>query len=85
VASRSHVPPVVNVHTHPRPASVLSIVEPSGIELATRDGAWYFRSGDVSPHAEVYGRGDLDTVVHSDHKKVRGRNAAERLSRATGA
>jgi aminocarboxymuconate-semialdehyde decarboxylase len=41
------VPPVVNVHTHYQPASVLSIVEPYGIEMTTRDGAWYFRSGDV--------------------------------------
>ena len=41
------MPPVVNVHTHYQPASVLSIVEPYGIEMTTRDGAWYFRSGDV--------------------------------------
>jgi len=41
------MPPVVNVHTHYQPRSVLDIVRPYGIEMTTRDGAWYFRSGSV--------------------------------------
>jgi aminocarboxymuconate-semialdehyde decarboxylase len=43
------VPPVINVHTHFQPESVLSIVEPYGIEMTRgADGkSWYFRSGDV--------------------------------------
>ena len=41
------MPPVINVHTHYQPASVLGIVEPYGIEMTIRDGAWYFRSGDI--------------------------------------
>ncbi|WP_262699581.1 MULTISPECIES: amidohydrolase family protein [Streptomyces] len=43
------MPPVVNVHTHFQPESVLPIVEPYGIEMtAGEDGkSWYFRSGDV--------------------------------------
>jgi aminocarboxymuconate-semialdehyde decarboxylase len=39
--------PVINVHTHYQPGSVLDIVKPYGIEMTTRDGAWYFRSGDL--------------------------------------
>ena len=43
------MPPVINVHTHFQPESVLSIVEPYGIEMTRgADGrSWYFRSGDV--------------------------------------
>lgn len=43
------MPPVVNVHTHFQPESVLPLVEPYGIEMTTGpDGkSWYFRSGDV--------------------------------------
>jgi aminocarboxymuconate-semialdehyde decarboxylase len=41
------MPPVINVHTHYQPRSVLEIVRPYGIEMTTRDGGWYFRSGDV--------------------------------------
>jgi aminocarboxymuconate-semialdehyde decarboxylase len=41
--------PVVNVHTHFQPESVLPLVEPYGIEMTTGpDGkSWYFRSGNV--------------------------------------
>ena len=39
--------PVINVHTHDQPGSVLDIVKPYGIEITTRDGAWYFGSGDL--------------------------------------
>ena len=39
--------PVINVHTHYQPRSVLEIVRPYGIEMTTRNGNWYFRSGDV--------------------------------------
>jgi aminocarboxymuconate-semialdehyde decarboxylase len=41
--------PVVNVHTHFQPESVLALVAPYGIEMTTGpDGkSWYFRSGDV--------------------------------------
>jgi aminocarboxymuconate-semialdehyde decarboxylase len=43
------MPPVVNVHTHFQPGSVLPIVEPYGIEMTKGpDGkSWYFRSGNV--------------------------------------
>jgi aminocarboxymuconate-semialdehyde decarboxylase len=43
------VPPVVNVHTHFQPESVLPLVAPYGIEMTMGpDGkSWYFRSGDV--------------------------------------
>jgi aminocarboxymuconate-semialdehyde decarboxylase len=43
------VPPVVNVHTHFQPESVLPLVAPYGIEMTRGpDGSsWYFRSGDV--------------------------------------
>lgn len=41
------VPPVVNAHTHYQPRSVLDIVRPYGIEMTTRDGGWYFRSGEL--------------------------------------
>ncbi|MBV8991740.1 MAG: hypothetical protein JO372_24550, partial [Solirubrobacterales bacterium] len=43
------MPPVVNVHTHFQPESVLALVAPYGIEMTTGpDGkSWYFRSGDV--------------------------------------
>ncbi len=40
--------PVINVHTHYQPQSVLSIVEPYGIEMVTGpDGGWHFKSGRV--------------------------------------
>jgi aminocarboxymuconate-semialdehyde decarboxylase len=44
------VPPVVNVHTHYQPESVLPLVEPYGIEMTSGEGGsgWYFRSGDVT-------------------------------------
>ena len=43
------MPPVVNVHTHFQPESVLALVAPYGIEMTTGpDGkSWYFRSGAV--------------------------------------
>jgi aminocarboxymuconate-semialdehyde decarboxylase len=41
------MPPVINVHTHYQPRSVLEIVRPYGIEMTTRNGDWYFRTGDV--------------------------------------
>ncbi|HET9103913.1 MAG TPA: amidohydrolase family protein [Solirubrobacteraceae bacterium] len=42
------MPPVINVHTHYQPASVLPIIEPYGISMTTGpDGGWHFRSGDV--------------------------------------
>ena len=42
------MPPVINVHTHYQPGSVLPIIEPYGIEMVTApDGSWHFRSGDV--------------------------------------
>jgi len=50
------VPPVINVHTHYQPGSVLDIVRPYGIEMTTRDGNWYFRSGDIE--YTVPGTGD---------------------------
>ena len=37
----------INVHTHYQPRSGLDIVKPYGIEMTTRDGGWYFRSGDL--------------------------------------
>ena len=37
----------INVHTHYQPRSVLDIVKPYSIEMTTRDGGWYFRSGDL--------------------------------------
>ena len=39
--------PTINVHTHHQPRSVLEIVRPYGIEMTTRDGGWYFRSGEL--------------------------------------
>jgi predicted TIM-barrel fold metal-dependent hydrolase len=44
------VPPVINVHTHYQPESVLPIVEPYGIEMTSGEEGkgWYFRSGDVT-------------------------------------
>lgn len=43
------MPPVINVHTHFQPESVLPIVAPYGIEMSRgADGqSWYFRSGNV--------------------------------------
>jgi len=43
------MPPVINVHTHFQPESVLPLVAPYGIEMtAGPDGkSWYFRSGNV--------------------------------------
>jgi aminocarboxymuconate-semialdehyde decarboxylase len=42
------LPPVINVHTHYQPQSVLPIIEPYGIKMVTAgDGSWHFRSGDV--------------------------------------
>jgi aminocarboxymuconate-semialdehyde decarboxylase len=43
------MPPVINVHTHFQPESVLHIVAPYGIEMTRgADGkSWYFRTGDV--------------------------------------
>lgn len=42
------MPPVINVHTHYQPQSVLPIIEPYGIEMVTTpEGAWHFRSGNV--------------------------------------
>ena len=43
------MPPVINVHTHFQPESVLPLVAPYGIEMTTGpDGkSWYFRSGSV--------------------------------------
>ena len=43
------MPPVINVHTHFQPESVLALVAPYGIEMtAGPDGkSWYFRSGNV--------------------------------------
>jgi aminocarboxymuconate-semialdehyde decarboxylase len=42
------VPPVINVHTHYQPGSVLPIIEPYGIKMVTgADGSWRFRSGDI--------------------------------------
>ena len=46
-SSGGHVPPVVNVHTHYQPRRCSASSSPYGIEMTTRDGAWYFRSGDV--------------------------------------
>jgi aminocarboxymuconate-semialdehyde decarboxylase len=43
--------PVVNVHTHYQPESVLPLVAAHGIEMVRREGpagpSWHFRSGDV--------------------------------------
>lgn len=40
--------PVINVHTHYQPGSVLPIIEPYGIQMVTGpDGGWHFRSGNV--------------------------------------
>lgn len=39
--------PIINVHTHYQPGTVLDIVRPYGIEMTTRDGGWYFRSGEL--------------------------------------
>lgn len=43
------MPPVINVHTHFQPESVLPIVAPYGIEMSMgADGeSWYFRTGNV--------------------------------------
>ncbi len=41
------MPPTINVHTHYQPRTVLDIVRPYGIEMTTRDGGWYFRSGEL--------------------------------------
>jgi len=39
--------PIINVHTHYQPESVLEIVKPYDIEMVDKDGAWYFRSGNA--------------------------------------
>lgn len=39
--------PIINVHTHYQPESVLEIVKPYDIEMIDKDGAWYFRSGNA--------------------------------------
>ena len=50
--------PVINVHTHFQPESVLPIVAPYGIEMTPGDDgkSWYFRSGDVEYYLPGQGR-----------------------------
>ena len=64
--------PVINVHTHYQPGSVLPIIEPYGIEMVTGpDGGWHFRSGNVeynipgSPE-KFWGRGLGGQIAEMD-------------------
>ena len=64
--------PVVNVHTHFQPESVLSLVEPYGITMRrTEEGAWYFRSGSVEysipgSSEKFWGRGLAGQIADMD-------------------
>jgi aminocarboxymuconate-semialdehyde decarboxylase len=64
--------PVVNVHTHFQPESVLPLVEPYGITMrSTPEGAWYFRSGNVEysipgSSEKFWGRGLGGQLVDMD-------------------
>lgn len=71
--------PVINVHTHYQPESVLPIVAPHGIEMVRREGpdgeSWHFRSGDVEYNIpgvgpEFWGSGLDATVAWMDAEGI---------------
>jgi aminocarboxymuconate-semialdehyde decarboxylase len=69
------VAPVINVHTHYQPESVLSIVEPYDIEMSFRDGGWYFRSGTVEYRVpgtpeKFWGHGLGDQIPEMDEAGI---------------
>ena len=71
------MPPVVNLHTHFQPESVLALVAPYGIEMTTGLGgkSWYFRSGDVgyllpTGSTQFWGAGLGDQIEEMDTAEI---------------